>query len=116
DINNKRSMIYIDNLSEFIRLVIKDNVSGVYCPQNAEYVNVSNLVKTINSVNNKKIYMISIFNPIIKLCMNINVFQKVFGDLIYEQKLSEIYNSNGFKLKFEVTNFVESVRWSENEK
>lgn len=108
NINNKRSMIYIDNLSEFIRLVIENNISGIYCPQNAEYVNVSKLVKTINRVNNKKIYMTSIFNPIIKLCMNINVFQKVFGDLIYSKKISfsgdEVY---------EVVSFNESVCQSE---
>ncbi len=38
NINNQRSMIYIDNLSEFIRLLIDHNVGGMYFPQNKEYV------------------------------------------------------------------------------
>lgn len=108
NINNQRSMIYIDNLSEFIRLSIEDNIFGIYCPQNTEYVNVSDLVKKISEINKKKIYLSKVFNPIIKMFMNISVSQKVFGNLLYEKKLSlfDEYDYN-------VVSFDDSVYKSE---
>src|SRR5690625_1508283 len=46
-IDNKRSMIYIDNLSEFIKLLINEQLSGIYHPQNDEYVCTSEMVRLI---------------------------------------------------------------------
>ncbi|MCL2546595.1 MAG: NAD-dependent epimerase/dehydratase family protein [Oscillospiraceae bacterium] len=37
-IDNKRSMIYIDNLCEFVRLLIEKSNGGLFLPQNNEYV------------------------------------------------------------------------------
>src|SRR5690606_888391 len=54
---NKRSMLYIDNLSEFIRLLISNQERGLFFPQNHEYVNTSNLVKEISIINNKKVWI-----------------------------------------------------------
>ena len=36
-VDNQRSMLHIDNLCEFIRLIIENEDSGVFFPQNAEY-------------------------------------------------------------------------------
>src|SRR5699024_6455844 len=47
NIDNQRSMIYIDNLTEFLKLIIQGNSRGIFCPQNAQYVNVSSLVEKI---------------------------------------------------------------------
>ena len=38
-INNNRSMIFIDNLSEFVRLLIDNQDNGLFFPQNLEYIN-----------------------------------------------------------------------------
>lgn len=46
-ISNQRSMLYIENLCEFIRLLIKTIVMGLY-PQNKEYASTTMIVKTIN--------------------------------------------------------------------
>ena len=35
--SNQRSMLYIENLCEFIRLLIKNNSHGTFYPQNKEY-------------------------------------------------------------------------------
>lgn len=40
-IDNKRSMIFIDNLLEFVRLAIVNDLSGIHFPQNKEYVTTS---------------------------------------------------------------------------
>ena len=38
-VNNKRSMLHIDNLCEFIKLMIDNEESGVFFPQNSKYTN-----------------------------------------------------------------------------
>src|SRR5699024_2301265 len=83
DISNKRSMIFIDNLSEFIKYVTDNIGESIYFHQNIEYVNTSNLVKNIAKVHEKRILLTKLFNPLLKK-LNESVFNKVFGDLIYE--------------------------------
>lgn len=98
DIKNERSMIYIDNLSEFIRLVINYGDQGLFFPQNKEYVCTSDMIKLIVQASNKKIRMIKLFNFDIKLFKS-KTLNKVFGDLIYEKRLSqyrESYNNCSF--------------------
>ena len=65
DIKNMRSMIFVDNLSYFLKVIIDDSQSGVFFPQNNEYVKTSELVKLIAKYNNKKIRLTKLFNPII---------------------------------------------------
>lgn len=98
DINNKRSMIYIDNLSEFIRLLIDDMKEGMFFPQNDEYVRTSEMVNKIAKANGKDIKLTSVFNPLIKL-INVSLINKVFGDLVYEKSISQ-YEKNYIVEKF----------------
>lgn len=108
DYENKRSMIHIDNLMECIAKVIELNLSGYFHPQNEEYVNTSNLVKEIAKVHNHKVVTTKLFNPIINLLKNINVINKVFGDLYYEKDLS-IINS----VSYIINNFESSIKYTE---
>ncbi len=93
DIDNKRSMVYIDNLCEFVRVLIDDCGAGLYFPQNDEYVKTSEMVKLIAEAHGKKIRMTKLFNPLIRLMFGFGVVNKVFGDLVYEKRMSE-YESN----------------------
>lgn len=102
DIENKRSMIYIDNLSEFLKNVIDQIGEGLFCPQNKEYVNTSNLVQQIAVNNKKKIYLTKIFNPILKF-LKLDVVNKVFGTLIYD---------GGDKIDVQIS-FNESIKKTE---
>ncbi|TAH75068.1 MAG: NAD-dependent epimerase/dehydratase family protein, partial [Anaerolineaceae bacterium] len=63
DIDNERSMLHIDNLCEFIKLIIDNEEDGLFFPQNEEYVKTSELVKTIAEAHGKKIMLTKIFNP-----------------------------------------------------
>ena len=94
DFDNQRSMIHVDNLSEFIRLLIMNEDTGVFFPQNQEYVKTSDLVKTIAEVHGKKSFQTKLFNPVIKRFLNINIVDKVFGNLAYDQMLSEYPKGN----------------------
>lgn len=101
---NKRSMLHIDNLTEFLRLMIKNNEQGLFFPQNGEYVCTSNMVKFIADIHNKKIHLTKIFNPIIYMMISkLNIVNKVFGSLVYSQELSS------YKENYRVNYFHETI-------
>lgn len=84
EVKNQRSMIYIENLAEFIRIVIENEKSGVFFPQNQEYVCTTDMVKLIAKYSGKKVYCIRNLDWLIKI-ININIVKKVFGNLKYEK-------------------------------
>ena len=87
-------MLYIENLCEFVRLMIENDESGVFWPQNAEYTNTSNLVKEIASAHGKKVYLIKGFAWALRfLGIFVGLVNKAFGSLSYECSLSE-YKDN----------------------
>ena len=45
NVKNSRSMLYIENLCEFVKLMIEDEQTGTFWPQNQGYSNTSDLVK-----------------------------------------------------------------------
>ncbi|MBT2686427.1 NAD-dependent epimerase/dehydratase family protein [Bacillus sp. ISL-37] len=106
DIKNKRSMIYIDNLCEFVRLLIDDSRSDLFFPQDKEYVCTSEMVKRIAEIHGKKINMTKLFNPLLNL-VKTRTLNKVFGDLVYEKSLIEK------QMDFQVYDFNNSIRMTE---
>lgn len=109
DIDNQRSMLHIDNLCEFIKIMIDNNESGLFFPQNKEYVNTSELVKTIADIHGKRIIMTKIFNPLIKLMFGkVGLIDKVFGNLVYDLSMSDYDKSN-----YRIRSFRESIELTE---
>lgn len=85
-INNRRSMLYIDKLCQYVKEYIDDEVEGVFLLQDDEYVNTSLLVKKIAEENGKKIYLSKSMGWMIKLFgKRVNLINKVFGNLIYDR-------------------------------
>ena len=108
DVDAERSMLHIDNLCEFIRLVIENVDAGVFYPQNAEYVKMSDLVVQIAAVHGKKVYLTRFFNPLLKILADrVGLISKVFGNLSYDMALSE------YKADYRVRNFKESIELTE---
>ncbi|MCL2572613.1 MAG: NAD-dependent epimerase/dehydratase family protein [Defluviitaleaceae bacterium] len=94
DINNQRSMIFIDNLCEFLVFAIENVLEGIYLPQNKEYVCTSRLVRFIGESLDRKIATTGVFNPVLGLLKRVSsTFSKLFGDLIYEMdELTNVYS------------------------
>jgi nucleoside-diphosphate-sugar epimerase len=108
DINNHRSMLHIDNLCEFIRLMIEHEESGLFFPQNREYVKTSEMVKLIAEVHGKKIILTKVFNPALRaLGMKIGLINKVFGNLVYDQSMSS------YKVNYQVRDLRETIEMTE---
>jgi lipopolysaccharide/colanic/teichoic acid biosynthesis glycosyltransferase/glycosyltransferase involved in cell wall biosynthesis/nucleoside-diphosphate-sugar epimerase len=99
DIDNQRSMLYIDNLCEFLCLLMLSGEGGIYFPQNRDYTKTVEMVKEINKATKKKIWITKLLNPLVivgtyfpgKISVIIN---KAFGNMIYDQKLSFYPNLN----------------------
>lgn len=108
DYDNKRSILHIDNLCEFIKIIIDNEESGLFFPQNKEHVKTSELVKTISEVHGKKIWVTKIFNPILKLMYGIEIVNKVFGNLVYEKSMSKYDKGN-----YRIITFKESIELTE---
>jgi UDP-glucose 4-epimerase len=95
DIDNERSMLHIDNLCEFIKLMIDNEENGLFFPQNKEYVKTSEMVKFIAEAHGKKIVLTKVFNPILKLIgLKFGLVNKLFGNLVYEQSMSDYDKAN----------------------
>lgn len=95
--DNHRSMLFIDNLSEFLRLLVSNQAHGLYLPQNKEYVNTSELVRLAAEQNGKIIILTKLFNPLIRiLVLRVNVVNKMFGNLVYEKESDDIYQTVDF--------------------
>lgn len=88
-VKNCRSMLYIENLMEFVRLMIENEESGTFFPQNKEYSNTSEMVKMIGAVHGKKVHLVKGFGLPLKLlgCFT-GIVDKAFGNLAYDQSLS----------------------------
>lgn len=83
-IKNERSMVYIDNLSSFVKLCVDRELSGIYFPQNREYVKTVDMAKNIAVKLKKKRY----FSILLGCCVFVLrsfvlTAKKGFGSLTY---------------------------------
>ena len=107
-VQNERSMIYIDNLCEFIRLIVQNQDSGVFYPQNQDYVNTSQLVKEIKRTHGQRVALLPAFNWILKgLSRYVSTLNKLFSDLTYEKEMSSYPQS------YQVADFRRSIEKTE---
>ncbi|MGD7053939.1 NAD-dependent epimerase/dehydratase family protein [Sutcliffiella horikoshii] len=116
NINNERSTIYIDNLSEFIKLLIDQEVSGLYFPQNKDFVNTTELVKTIAEAHGKTLKVTSFFNWAVSICLKQSeTFRKVFGSFVYDKQMPGSPNTvlKDQILKYETVSLEDSIKVTE---
>lgn len=107
-VKNERSMLYIENLCEFVRLMVENEENGLFWPQNEEYSNTSELVQMIAATHSKKMRLVKGFEWSLKLISFVTgLVNKAFGNLSYEMNLSE------YKEKYRVADLQESVRRTE---
>lgn len=116
NVDNKRSMIYIDNLSEFVRLLVDQGVSGLYYPQNKDYVNTTKLVKTIAEAHGKTLKITSIFNWAVSFGLKQSkTFRKVFGSFVYDKEMpgspSTVLNDE--IIEYETVSLEDSIKATE---
>ena len=98
NVKNQRSMLHIDNLCQFVKLMIDNEETGVFFPQNGEYTNTSDMVQMIAEVKGHRIIMIPFVYLFVKVLEKVpgkigELTTKAFGDSSYEMSMSE-YKEN----------------------
>lgn len=111
NVKNERSILYIENLCEFIRLLMDDNAYGTFYPQNREYASTTEIVKNINP----KIKVLELMNIGVIIASKIPgkiriLCNKAFGNLMYEQTMS------GYHENYCCYSLEESIKKSEANK
>ena len=93
-VKNERSMLYIENLCEFVRLMILNEESGIFFPQNSEYTDTSEMVKAIAAANGRKLHLIRGFGWAVRFMgLFTGLVKKAFGSLTYDKEIS-VYKSD----------------------
>lgn len=100
DYRNCRSMLYIENLCEFLWQTAKNKSKGIYFPQNAEYVATARMVEAIGRAKGKKVHLTGIFDPLVALGLYLpgkigGIMRKAFGSLTYEKGMS-VWNGKDY--------------------
>ena len=113
DVENKRSMLYIENLCEFVGLIILSGEGGIYFPQNAEYSTTSDLVKAIGNTAHSPVRLSKTLTPAVELAKKVpgkvkGLADKAFGSSYYDQRLSQ-YSG----LDYQKVSLEESIKRTE---
>ena len=113
DVDNERSMLYIDNLCEFLCLLMEKGEGGIYFPQNEKYVKTSELVREIAKVSGHRILITKALNPAVWLASKApgkvsGMVDKAFGSLVYEKGMSQVFDG-----KYRVADLEESIAKTE---
>ena len=108
---NERSMIYAENLAEFIRILIERGEGGLFFPQNREYVTTAKLVKAVRETEGKKMILCRALNPFVRIVCKApgkigGLAKKAFGTLAIDRELS------GDLAAYQIFSFEESVKKS----
>lgn len=119
-VHNQRSMLYIDNLCEFLCLLMLSGEGGIYFPQNAEYTNTSEMVEQIADAVWHPIRVTKLFNPAVAAASHIpgkagGLVNKAFGNSAYDRKLS-VYKGLDYCVKDLRTSIAETEEERPEEK
>ena len=112
DIQNERSMLFIENLCEFLCQVMLRGEGGVFWPQNAEYSKTSEMVKIIGEINGHIIKVSKAWNWVVSLASHFpgkisGLANKAFGNMSYTKDMSQ------YDFEYQKVNLRESIRRTE---
>lgn len=103
--HNKRSMLYIDNLSEFVRQAILRELSGTFYPQNRELSDTVEIIRFFAKKAGHPIWITKLFNPFVWLgSFVLQPINKMFATYHYDLSMSEM------DFDYQVVGFEESLK------
>lgn len=107
-IENERSVIYVDNLCEFLKVVIDNESQGLFFPQNKHYMSTSKTVSSIANAHSNKVHQSKLLASAIQPFMSFSTFQKAFGSLTYDPNMPGGPNN----LDYNKVSFEDSIKKS----
>jgi len=105
DFHNQRSMLYIDNLGEFVLQAIKHQLSGTFYPQNRELSDTVEIIRYFAKAQNHRIWFAKWLNPFVRLASHfMQPINKMFGTYYYDPALSKM------PFDYQLVSFEESLK------
>jgi len=114
-VKNQRSMLYIENLCEFLCHLMREGQGGIYFPQNKGTISTSDLVKEIANCCGHRIWVTPLLAPLVVVGRHLpgkigNLCRKAFGSSYYDPDM------DGTEGDYQVADWAESVRRTEQTK
>lgn len=112
DVQNERSMLYIENLCEFLCQVMIRSEGGIFWPQNAEFTRTSEMVKIIGDVSGHRVRVSKAWNWVVGIASHVpgklsGLANKAFGNMSYDQNMSQ------YDFNYQIVDFKESIKRTE---
>ena len=105
EFHNQRSMLYIDNLAEFVLQAIDNQLSGTFYPQNKELSDTVEIIRYFAKAQNHHIFFWKWLNPFVRLGSHfLQPLNKMFGTYYYNPQMSEM------PFDYQIVSFEESLK------
>lgn len=103
--HNKRSMLYIDNLAEFVKQAVLRGLSGTYYPQNRELADTVDIIRFFAKAAGHRIWITKLLNPFVWLgSFVLQPLNKMFATYYYDPEMSKM------DFDYQLVSFEESLR------
>ena len=88
--HNKRSMLYIDNLAEFVKQAVLRELSGTYYPQKRELADTVEIIRFFAKAAGHRIWITRLLNPFVWLgSFVLQPINKMFATYYYDPEMSK---------------------------
>lgn len=103
--HNKRSMLYIDNLAEFVKQAVLRELSGTYYPQNRELADTVEIIRFFAKAAGHIIWITKLLNPFVWLgSFVLQPINKMFATYYYDPEMSKM------DFDYQLVSFEESLK------
>jgi len=103
--HNKRSMLYIDNLAEFVKQAIERQLEGTFYPQNREQADTVEIIRFFAKEAGHKVWITRLFNPCVWLgSFVLQPINKMFATYYYDPAMSKM------DFDYQLVSFEESLK------
>ena len=103
--HNKRSMLYIDNLAEFVKQAMLRGLSGTFYPQNKEQADTVEIIRFFAKHAGHKVWISRLFNPFVWLgSFVLQPINKMFATYYYDPSMSKM------DFDYQLVSFEESLK------
>lgn len=103
--HNKRSMLFIDNLSEFVKQSILRQLSGTFYPQNKELADTVEIIRFFAKEAGHCVWITKLLNPFVWLgSFVLQPINKMFATYHYEPTMSQM------EFDYQLVSFEDSLK------
>lgn len=103
--HNKRSMLYIDNLAEFVKQAVLRELNGTFYPQNREQADTVEIIRFFAKAAGHNVWITKLFNPFVWLgSFFLQPINKMFATYYYDPSMSKM------DFDYQLVSFEESLK------